>query len=62
MDPLTGILDLAKLALTFGMKVYDDTPVAIRQQAAADWGKFTHNIADVILTLQGKINAAVAPK
>jgi len=59
MDPITAGLQLAKAALDFGMKVYDDTPLPIRQQGAADWGKFVHNIADVILDLQAKINGAV---
>lgn len=62
MDPLTLLntaLEVTKLALTFGLKIYDDTPLPIRQQGAADWGKFIHGIAADILNLQQQVNSIV---
>jgi len=60
MDPITAGLTTLNLVLAFASKIYDDTPVALRQQGAADWAKFVHNIADAILATQAKLNAAVA--
>ena len=59
MDPITQALALANTALKFAEKIYDDTPVPMRQSNAENWGKFVHNIGDFVLSLQGKINAAV---
>jgi len=61
MDPITAGLNVLNLVLTFGMKVYDDTPVALRQQGAADWARFVHNIADAVLTAQAKLTAVAKP-
>ena len=64
MDPLTVLtaaLALAQKALEFAMKIYDDTPLAIRQQGAADWGTFVHRIAAGILDLQKQIEALLPP-
>jgi hypothetical protein len=59
VDPITTGLTTLNLVLTFGLKVYDDTPLPLRQQGAADWAKFVHNIADAILATQAKLNAVV---
>jgi hypothetical protein len=61
MDPITAVATTLNLVLTFAGKVYDDTPAPLRQQGAADWARFIHNIADAILATQAKLNAAVKP-
>jgi len=62
MDPLTAALNLATGALALATKVWDATPKDVQTQAAADWGKFTHNIGSFIVSVQDKINGLVAPK
>lgn len=61
LDPVTAIVNLATQALSFGEKVFEATPQPLQAQAATDWATFTHNIGSFILSVQSKINAAVAP-
>lgn len=60
MDPLTAALNLASAIVALATKVWDDTPLALRQAEAANWAKFTVNIGDFIIGLQGQINKAAA--
>jgi hypothetical protein len=62
MDPITQSLALANTALTLAMKIYDDTPQAMRSANAEQWGKFVHNVGGFILAMQAKINSVVVPK
>ncbi len=61
MDPITSAFNLANSVLTLATKVWDATPLAIQQQNATVWGTFTHNLGDVIVALQKKIDAIVVP-
>jgi hypothetical protein len=62
MDPLTASLVLAGKIIDVIMAVRADMPLADRQQSASDTAKLIHNIADFMLALQSKINAAVGVK
>jgi hypothetical protein len=59
MDPVTAALNTLNTLLQIGMKVYDDTPVAIRQAEAANWGQFVVNIGNQILALQNKLTSLI---
>lgn len=59
MDPITQAFVVTGKALDFGMLIWQATPEPLKAQSAGDWAKFVHNISDVILNLQDKINAAV---
>lgn len=60
-DPVTAALTLVNNILHFAEKIYDDTPVTIRQANAENWAKFCNNIGNFILSLQEKINSTVKP-
>jgi hypothetical protein len=55
-DPISAALSVLNTLIVFGEMVYNDTPLPIRQENAADWGNFLHNINTQILKLQNKIN------
>jgi len=55
MDPVTAALNTLNTLLQIGMKVYDDTPAAIRQAEAANWGQFILGIGNQIIALQSKV-------
>jgi hypothetical protein len=57
MDPVTAALNLASQILAFASKIWDATPPAMQAANAANWAQFIHNIGDVLLSLQSKINA-----
>lgn len=61
MEPITAGLNLLSKALDFGMLVYQDTPLALRQQNAGDWAMFVHGISTEILALQKQIQQQVKP-
>ena len=52
MDPVTAALNFATEALRFASKVWDAMPAEARTQAAADWAKFNHNLAQFVLDVQ----------
>ena len=55
MDPVTAALNTLNTLLQIGMKVYDDTPAAIRQAEAVNWGQFILGIGNQIIALQSKV-------
>ena len=59
MDPLTAALNLANTVVNAMMKIWDATPAELQHTEAANYAKFFINIGDFIISLQGKINAAV---
>ena len=62
MDPITASLNLASAIVAFADKVFAATPQPLQAQVAADFSTFNHNISAFLLSIQAKINAAVAPK
>lgn len=59
MDPLTATMNAVAAALTLATKVWDATPAAQQQAAAADWAKVSHDALAFFTGLQDKINAAI---
>ncbi len=59
MDPLTAAMNAVTATLTLATKVWDATPPAQQQAAAADWATFTHNIGQFFISIQAKINKTV---
>lgn len=59
MDPITAALNIANTALQLLRDIRNDLPEDARKQGAADAAKMVHNIMEFVLSLQGKINAAI---
>ncbi len=57
MDPLTAAMNAVTACLLLATKVWDATPAAQQQAAAADWATFTHGIGEFFTAVQSKINA-----
>ncbi len=59
MDPVTAALNFANTALELIRDIRNDQPEDVRKAGAADAAQIVHNIAQFVLSLQGKINALV---
>lgn len=58
---ITAIATAINGLIALGTKVWDATPPAMQQQSAADWAKFTHNLAEPLLSAMADLSALFKP-